>query len=192
MKKPDILQLFRTKNTILTFKDISLIWGETDSNLVKSRINYHVKNKNLYQIRRGIYSKDKDYNKFELASKIFTPSYISLETVLYKEGIIFQFYKNIHAVSYLNREIICGKQKYTYKKIKDSILNDPEGLEDKETYFMASKERAFLDILYLYKESYFDNLKSINWDFCFELAKIYENKSLIKRMNTHYARYKNS
>lgn len=192
MNKKDIFEIFRTKSTVFTFKEISLILGETNCNLLKRRINHYVTTGKLLSPRKGIYVKDKNYDKFELATKIYTPSYISLETVLQKEGIIFQYYKNIYVISYLNREIACDRQKYNYKKIKDSILNNIFGLEHKEAYFIASKERAFLDTLYLYKEYHFDNLKPINWDFCFELGKIYENKSLIKRINLHYARYKNS
>jgi len=40
-------------------------------------------------------------------------------------------------------------QKYFYRKIKNSILTDPSGLEYKGTYWIATKERAFLDTLYL-------------------------------------------
>jgi len=49
------------------------------------------------------------------------------------------------------------------------------------TYVIASRERAFLDALYLYKRYHFDNLSEINWGNCFEIAKIYENESLIER-----------
>lgn len=67
MGKDNLLDLMRSKNTIFTTKDvslISLIWEEPDVNF------------------EGIYAKDKNYEKYELATKIFTPSYISFETVL--------------------------------------------------------------------------------------------------------------
>jgi hypothetical protein len=38
---------------------------------------------------RGIYAKDKDYDKVELAGRIFTPGYVSFETVLVRSGINF-------------------------------------------------------------------------------------------------------
>lgn len=192
MNKKDILEVFRAKSTVFTFKEISLMLGETNLNLLKRRVNHHVKTGKLFSPRRHIYTKDKNYNPFELGVKIYTPSYISLETILQKEGMIFQYYKNIYVISYISREIACDKQKYIYKKIKNAVLNNPSGLEDKDGYFIAGKERAFLDTLYLYKNYHFDNLKPINWDFCFELGKIYENKSLIKRINSHYAGYKNT
>ena len=184
MKDTDILKLYRSNCTILTFKDISMLWKSTNRDLVKRRINYYVKTGKLYALRRGIYAKDKNYSEYELASKIYTPSYISLETVLQKDGIIFQHYSSIFLVSYLTREIECKKQKIVYKKIKNTILTNPKGLIKEGNYFIASKERALLDTLYLYKDYYFDNLKSINWNACLELVLIYENKNLKKKLVT--------
>jgi len=189
MKKFDILEIYRSPNTIFTTKDISLIWKETDLDTIKARTNYYVKKDKLYPLRKGIYAKDKNYNQYELATKIYTPSYLSLETVLQKEGIIFQYYKTIFVVSYLSREITCNNQKYIFRKIKNEILINNLGVERKENYFIATKERAFLDTLYLYKNYHFDNLKPINWDFCFQIAPIYKNKKLIQLLKSYSSCY---
>lgn len=186
MRQYDILKIYKAKNTVFTTKEISLIWQETSLSLVKSRIFYYVKKGKLYHLRRGIYAKDKNYDRFELATKIFKPSYISLETALQREGIIFQYHKSISAVSYLSREIICDGQKFIFHKIKSPVLLNDLGLEKKENYFIASKERAFLDALYLYKNYHFDNLKSLDWQKCFEIVPIYENKSLINLLRSYH------
>ncbi len=186
MEKASILSILREGNTVFTFKDILLSSGETNTSLLKRRINYYVKNKELYPIRKGIYAKDKNYNRLELANRIYTPSYISLETVLSREGIVFQHYEQIFLVSYLTREIICDGQKYVFRKIKDTILTNSLGLEKKDNYFIASRERAFLDTVYLNKNYYFDNLSSIDWDRCFEILYIYENKAMEKRLNSYH------
>ena len=185
MKKFDILDIYRAKNTVFTAKDISLIWKETDLDTIKARINYYVKRGKLYSPRRGIYARDKNYNKLELATKIYTPSYVSLETVLQREGIIFQYYQAIFVISYLSREIFCDNQKYIFRKIKNEALVNNLGIERKENYFIATKERAFLDALYLYKDYHFDNLRSLNWDFCFEIVPIYKSKKLIKLLKSY-------
>jgi len=192
MKKDYLGCLLRSNNTVFTSKDISLIWNETNVNNLKKKAYRYVKAGKLYSIRRGIYAKDRHYNKFELAIKIYTPAYVSLETVLIKEGIIFQHYKTIFVISYLAREIICDGQKYSFKKIKDSILTNPLGIEKKENYAIASKERAFLDVLYLNKNYYFDNLSSINWEKCFFILPIYENKTMFKKVNNYYKQAKNA
>lgn len=192
MKRFNILKIYKAPNTVFTTKDIALLFGETDLDTIKSKMNYYVKTKKLISPRRGIYAKDESYNRFEFATKIYTPSYISLETVLQKEGIIFQYYEAIFIASYLSREIVCDNQKYIFKKLKDEILTNLAGIEQKANYFIATKERAFLDALYLYKNYHFDNLKPLNWDLCFQILPIYDNKKLSKRVNTLYKERENA
>jgi predicted transcriptional regulator of viral defense system len=186
MKETGLSKILRSKNTVFTFKDISLLWAETDRNLIKRRINYYVKTGKLYSIRKGLYAKDRNYNKFELATKIYTPSYISFETVLTRAGVIFQFYSQIFVASYLTREIEIDGQKYYFRKIKNIILTNHKGLEFKETYWVASPERAFLDLLYLNKNYHFDNLDPLNKEKIFEILPIYQNKVLEKRVKEIY------
>jgi predicted transcriptional regulator of viral defense system len=186
MKETGLSKILRSKNTVFTFKDISLIWAETDRNLIKRRINYYVKTGKLYSIRKGLYAKDRNYNKFELATKIYIPSYISFETVLAQAGVIFQFYPQIFVASYLTREIEVDGQKYSFRKIKDIILTNHRGLEFKENYWVASPERAFLDLLYLNNNYHFDNLDPLNKEKIFEILPIYKNKALEKRVKEIY------
>lgn len=185
-QKDLILQLYKADNTVFTAKDIALIWQETNLNTLKSKIHYYVKRGSLQKIRRGIYSKDSNYNRYELGTKIYTPSYISLETVLQNEGVIFQNYQSIFVISYLSREIHCDNQNYVLRKLKDDILMEKMGIEVRNNYSIATKERAFLDAIYLYQDYSFDNLGSINWDLCFEISNIYSNKSLLRRLNSYY------
>lgn len=180
MEKANILSILRASNTVFTFKEILLASGETTTNLLKRRLNYYVKKGELYSIRRGFYAKDKNYDKLELATKIYTPAYVSFETVLRQAGMIFQYYERIFVASYLTREISVDNQLYQYKKIKNTILTNSAGIETKDNYSIASPERAFLDILYLNKNYYFDNLGPLNWDKVFELLLIYGNKRMEK------------
>jgi len=182
MEKGDYISvILRSKKTVFSFKDIVLLWGDS-GNAARVRINYYVKTGDLYRIRRGFYAKDKNYDKLELATKIYTPAYISFETALAKAGIIFQFYGQIFVASYLTREIIADGQKYSYKKIKDSILTNSVGIENKNNYSIASPERAFLDTVYLNKNYHFDNLSGLNWDKVFEILPIYRNKRMEKKI----------
>jgi hypothetical protein len=186
MEKAGLLNILRESSTVFTFKDILLASGETNSPLLIRRISYYVKNKELYPIRRGIYAKNKDYDRLELANKIFTPSYISFETVLAKAGLIFQHYDQIFAASYLTREITCDGRKYVFRRIKDTVLTNTLWVEKKGNYFIASKERAFLDMIYLNKNYHFDNLSSMDWDKCFEILAIYDNKAMASRLTSYY------
>lgn len=185
MEKDYFSKLLRSNNTVFTFKELSLIWNETDVKLIKKRVFRYTKMGKLYTIRKGIYAKDKNYDKLELANKIFTPAYISLETVMSREGIVFQQYDQIFVVGYLSREIYCDGQTYVFRRMKDVILINSLNVEKKGNYYIASKERAFLDTIYLNKNYHFDNLSSINWDKCFEMLPIYDNKAMAKRLNSY-------
>jgi len=186
MKKNYILELYKNSQTILTARDIALIWGETNLSVLKSRINYYVKTNKLLSLRRGIYAKNKDYELFELATKIYTPSYVSLETKLAESGVIFQYYQGIFVVSYLAREVVVDGQRYIFKKIKNEALMSIIGIDRRNNYSIATTERAFLDTLYLYKNYHFDNLKILNWDLVYKILPIYSNKSLAAKVNSLY------
>ena len=182
----DLGKIYKSSQMVFTIKDFSLIWGVDQPELVRARVNDYVRRGKLYHIRKGIYAKDENYDKFELATKTYTPSYISLETVLAMEGVIFQYYESIFVVSYLSRELEVDKYKIVYRKIKDEILVNTEGIRQEKNYFIATKERAFLDALYLYKDYYFDNLELLDKDKVFELAKIYRSKQLTKRVKEYF------
>ena len=185
-KSYDLGKIYKSPQTVFTIKDFSLIWVVDQPELVRARVDDYVQTKKLYRIRKGIYAKDENYNKFELATKIYTPSYVSLETVLAKEGVIFQYYETIFVISYLSRELKVGKYKIAFKKIKNEVLVNSKGIRQEKNYFVATKERAFLDALYLYKNYYFDNLDALNKNEIFELVKIYKNKQLSKRVKEYF------
>lgn len=191
MRKANILNILKTNKTVFSFKDIILASDEDNPALLRRRLHYYTKHNQLYSIRRGLYSKDKNYNRLELATKIFTPSYVSFETVLAKAGIIFQHYSQIFVASYQSKEIDCDGQAFVFKKMKDNILTDNAGVENKDNYWIATKERAFLDTTYLNKEYHFDNLSPLDWDKVFAILLIYSNKQMAKRVNKYYQDFKN-
>ena len=191
IEKDYIARLLRSKNTVFTFQEITLIWGETNVVRAKQRINRYVKTGKLYAVRRGIYAKDETYNKLELATRIYAPAYISFETVLAAEGVVFQFYGQIFAASYLARELVINGQTYAFKKIKNAILLNPAGIAN-DGYSIATAERAFLDTIYLNKDYHFDNLRPLNWDKVFEMLPIYENKRMAEKVNQFYKHFKSA
>ncbi len=178
--------LYSAKNTVFTTQEISLIVGETDLDKLKSRINYFVKKGVLTSLKKGLYAKNSGYEILEAANKIFTPSYISLETVLQRNGVTFQDYsKTIFVVSYQTREIKLGEYTVSFRKIKDEILTNSSGIINDDGYAMASTERAFLDRIYLSKNYFFDNLSAIDWERASKLLKIYNNRSMERRFKSY-------
>ncbi len=192
MKKGDYIStILRSKKTIFSFKDIVLLWGDSGG-AARVRINYYTKNGDLYHIRQGFYAKDKNYDKFELATRIYSPAYISFETVLGQSGLTFQYYSQIFVVSYLTRNINCDGQAYSFRKIKDTVLTNKAGLENKGEYLIASKERAFLDTIYINKNYYFDNLSPLDWNKVFEILPIYNNQRMVKRAKEFHKYFKSN
>lgn len=182
---PIVLLIYKQAQTVSTFKDLSLLFPGVSAPNLKRRLNHYVKINLLLNPKPGIYTKE-NYNPEELGNRIYTPSYVSLETVLAKEGIIFQYYETIFYASYLTREIIVSNNKFKYCQMPGEVLASVEGLENTNGCAVASKERAFLDAVFLYKDYYFDNLAPLNWDKVFEISKIYHSKILERRVKEYY------
>jgi len=162
------------------------MWAGVDAKTARVRINYYVQRGELVPIRRGIYAKDTNYDRFELATKIYTPAYISFETILGNAGVTFQYYSQIFVASYQTKEIVADNQRIVFRTLKNTILTDSAGIDHKDFYDAASPERAFLDVVYLHKEYYFDQLSHLNWDKVYEILPIY-GKNL--KMRDRVSRY---
>ncbi len=194
--------LLRSAKTIFSIKDAVLLWNENDNKIVADRLKKYEKSGKLVRPYRGLYAKDNNYDRFELATRIYTPSYISFETVLTREGVNFQYYGNIFVASYVNREINVGdsssslvavdKQKITFVRTKDYVLSNTVGIEHKDGYAIASPERAFLDRVYVSKDYHFDNLQSLDWNKVMEILPIYHNKRLEKKVKEYFNSYQDS
>lgn len=177
-----LLQIYQSPRTVFGLADVALLTGESDSISLTKKLHYQVGKGNLKNPRRGLYTKP-IYEPAALACTLYTPSYLSLDYVLQKEGIIFQYDSSITAVSYLSRTLEMDGWKIKYCKIKDSILFNTTGVISYPNGLnIAIKERAFLDMLYLNGELYFDSLHTLNSKLVCELLLIYESKALEKRV----------
>ena len=184
--------LLRSKKTVFSTKDVALLWSDTNIFAAKVRLSYYVKKEKLIRLRKGIYAKDRNYDRYELATKILKPSYISFETVLGASGMTFQYYSQIFVASYVKRDVTCDGQLYSFRTIKNPVLINPKGIDKDREYSIASKERAFLDTIYRSKDYYFDNLSPLDWNKVFEVLQIYKNKKMEKKVNKYYKYYKST
>lgn len=175
-----VLSIYSDIRTVFRLNDIAMLTGETEFQLLNKKLNYYVHTGKLQNPRKGIYTKP-EYNPEELAGSIYRPSYISLEFVLQKAGIVFQFDSQITSVSYLSRNIEIDNRDYRFRKIKGSLLVNTTGvITQNKSINIASPERAFLDLLYLEKEYYFDNLNPLNKEQVNKLLPFYQSKSLTR------------
>jgi hypothetical protein len=163
--------------------DVAMLVKETKLSRLCNKLNYYVKNGQIDNPRKGIYTKP-GYNPEELACILYTPSYISLDYVLQKSGIIFQYSTQITAISYLSRIVETGQHSYRYRKIKPVILVNPAGINrHKNNVNIAVPERAFLDLLYLDPDCYLDNISPLSFMNIKKLLPIYDSQALNQRVN---------
>lgn len=182
--------LLRSPKTVFTTKDIALLWGESSENALRVRLSKYTQDGKLVRVHRGIYAKDNQYDRFELATRIYTPAYISFETVLTRSGVNFQYYGNIFVASYVSRELIVDGQKITFIRMKTDILSDPSGVDHSAGYSIATKERAFLDRVAVSKDYHFDHLDVLNWDKVFAMLPMYHNQRMAERVQRYFEHYK--
>jgi hypothetical protein len=178
-------ELYKSYKTVLSNKDLALLWRESDKGKLNSKISYYIKQKALIPLTRGVFAKTKQYDPKELATSIYIPAYISFETVLREAGVIFQHYDTIFVASKWSKTMVVDGHALTFRKLKDAVLYNSAGVVMKGNYSIATAERAFLDMLYLFPNYYFDNLQPINFQKCFELVTIYNNKQLVKRLKNY-------
>jgi hypothetical protein len=179
-EKDLILAVYRESRSVFRLNDIAMLMGVSDFKSLNKRLNYYVRARKLNNPRKGIYTKP-GYDPEEMACSVFTPSYISLQYVLQKAGIVFQYDSRITSVSYLSRIIEIENREFIYRKIKGSSLVNTAGIIRQKNHInIASPERAFVDFLYLEKEFHFDNLNPLNKEIVYELLTIYKSKALIK------------
>src|SRR3989338_5802386 len=183
-----ILQLYSRPESVFTIDEISQLIPDISYKSLRDRLYYFTKIGKLKRLHHGIYAK-KEYNPFELANKVYKPSYVSLETVLVKGGVVFQHYETTFLVSYLTRAIKINSTDIQYRQIKGDVLTNTQGIEQKTGYFIATLERAFLDAVYIYKNYHFDNLGAIHWEKVESLKKIYKSKAFEKRVENYYKLY---
>ena len=188
MKNQLLIELHKQPQTVFSLKEISLLMPELEYNNLSNQVLYLAKQRAIKRLARGIYAKD-EYSPSELANKLYTPSYISLETVFLSAGITFQYYERIFSVSYLTRTVEVDGHTLQYHQMSKNILLEKRGLVERDNITIASPERAFLDALYLYKNYHFDNLGGLDWDKVFELVDIYKSKAMRKRADEYHQIY---
>lgn len=181
-KNNDLLfSIYTDERTVFSKNTIALLMNNSNREKLNNSLNYYVKSGKLLNPRKGIYAKTA-YNPEELACTLYTPSYISLEYVLQRAGVIFQYDKKITSVSYLSRQLEIDNKTYQYRKIKNEILVNFEGINRENNLNIASPERALLDTLYLNPEYFFDNINLLNKDLIYSYLNIYKSKRLIERV----------
>lgn len=160
-----INELIKTGKNVFSIKDIGFIWKIKNKNTLYTTLKRYVKKGLIFRIRKGVYSlKPKKHLSFlEIASALIGDyHYLTTETILQKEGLIFQSSNQLTFVSKKNFKIKFDDYLIRVRKLKSDYLFNLTGIRKEAFTLVADKERAIADILYFNKKFHFDN-KDINW-----------------------------
>lgn len=124
----------------------NLIVGEREETTpIDKMLRYYTQQGVLQNIRKGVYVKPQ-YSPLEVAVMLYPPCYTSLQYVLQRSGVIFQYDDAITCVSYLSKEIEVDGNTFQYNRIKPEIILNYTGIEQGKAFDIATPERAFLDL----------------------------------------------
>lgn len=185
-----IFVMYEMPQTVFTMQELQLLFPLFSHKELQNKLYYAIQTGKIRNVRRGMYTKN-TYHPYELANKLYTPSYISFETILAKEGLIFQHETMIRVASYLSRQLQVDSHILSYRKLPQEVLINTQGIEYREHASIASKERAFLDAVFLYKNYHFDSLRPLDWDRVIKLMHIYPTKAFTKRVKEYYQLFQN-
>ena len=171
--------LLKTKKTVFTFQEVKNILKIPTDAGTKSFLQRAKANESLYNPYKGFWVLP-NYEPLELACKIKDKSYISCETVLFKEGVFFQFYGNtISCMANESRKYKIDKKEVVYYKIKSDILNNPIGIRVNGNYRIATPERALCDYIYINPRGVIDAPENINKIRIRQILPIYPKQTAL-------------
>lgn len=173
--------ILNSSRSVFNIQSLRMLMESENSQKLTQSLHYYIKGGKISNPRRGIYTKA-SYNEQEMACSLFRPAYISLEYVLQRAGVVFQYDDTITCVSYLNRIVEIDDKTYRFRIINPELWIGMEGIEQHDNILIATPERAFLDMVYLSAGNcYFDNLHPLNKTKVKQLLPLYQSKVLTMR-----------
>ncbi|MFZ2975149.1 MAG: hypothetical protein WA055_00785 [Candidatus Moraniibacteriota bacterium] len=182
-------------------KELRLILGAEFKRSFLNNLENWKKKEYLLQLRKGLYLLGYLKHAVDpmiLASKIYAPSYVSLETALGYYGIIPEaVFTTTSVTSRETKELSNDFGKFTFRKIKKTAFGGYETIQKREfgiSFNLALPEKALVDFFYLNKnildgsqlqfESYrFSDDFRYNKNKLTRFAKAFENKKVLELTN---------
>lgn len=182
---------------VFSTQELKLILGSDYKSSFLVKLNSWIKKGYIIQLRRGLYmlanAKDK-INYMQFASKIYRPSYISLEFALNYYGIIPEAVFTVTSISTKKTaffEVPEIRGYFSYQKIKSSVFGGFNTFTENGVSFnLAEMEKALMDFFYINRdrmdgskenfESYrFSDAHRYNQGKILQFAGNYGNKKML-------------
>jgi predicted transcriptional regulator of viral defense system len=159
--------LLKQNRKLFHTRDLELLWQISNKKTLYSALGRSVKKGVLIPIYRGFYSviPSDQLDPVEIGiAALHQYSYLSTETILAKNGIIFQRLEHLTFCSTKNRLIKIGNQSYLSRQLADKYLFHTSGIVNNGQYSEATANRAIADMLYFNPRYHFDNEAAIDWN----------------------------
>lgn len=159
--------LLRQDKKMFHASDLALLWDINSPNTLRTTLKRFVDRGILKRIHKGFYSivDISTLNTLDLGfAYLNTFSYVSLETILVREGIIFQ---ELHSTTYISsraQTFAINNKKYTVRQMQPKYLHNTAGILKVADHYEASVERAMADMLYYNPKYHFDNAQGVDFD----------------------------
>lgn len=176
-KDKKLASLLRDGRELYHTQDLGVLWGISNDNTLYTTIKRYINGGILFRIHKGLYSikKINQIDEIKLgAVSLHRYGYLSTESVLVKEGVVFQDIKYITFVSDVSRKFKISNSQFLVRKMNPKYLHNDTGIYIKNNQRIASLERAVADMLYFNPKYHFDGKSIINWE------KVKETRKQIK------------
>ncbi|NCN06354.1 MAG: hypothetical protein GW946_00740 [Candidatus Pacebacteria bacterium] len=147
--------------------DLALLWEIDNKDTLNMTLKRYVDRGILRRIHKGFYTTT-DLDHLDLIdlgfSYLHVYGYLSLESILVREGVIFQETPYITFVSSKSTTFSIGERVYKSRQLKDVCLLNTLGIEKVAGHYEANLNRAVADMLYYNPQYHFDATSAINFD----------------------------
>ncbi len=141
---------------IFTGNDVIKMFPEEPKSQINTQLNRMSARKDLIGLKRDVYLlSDVKIDEFMLANKLYSPTYVSLESALNTYGIIPDIAANVTSVSPVtSKKVVTPKGTFLYSKINKKLFFGFQNVLDPGSnlyYQIATPEKALLDYIYIRK-----------------------------------------
>ena len=171
----------KIKQNVFNFLDVVKFFPQENEHNLKIQINRFIKAGYIKRIKRGLYAFDLSLvDELELANKLYSPSYISLETALSYYGVIPEVSLGVTSVSTVTTKKIENQfGTFYFVKIDHKLFFGYKIVsrqKNEGSFLIAEKEKALLDFFYCRKISKIESLRLNFEEFDYDIYKKYSKE----------------
>ncbi len=144
------------KMPVFSRTDVLKLFPEEPVNQINTQLYRMTKRGDLIGLKRGLYVfPNLNIDEFVIANKLYTPSYVSLESALNIFGVIPDISSVVTSVTTVtSKKINTSLGNFKYSKINENLFFGYKSILDERSgfyYSIANPEKALLDLIYIRK-----------------------------------------